>query len=243
MTDTRLVAELRQLQELGDEDPRTIEQMQAEDRYEDIVVEKARRSDDGYTTVSWNDGITTSLKGPEVKVGDTVRMFGGASLGDQRHGWALNGDVIEWQTPWERFADRIAWLAKYDREQRERFVAEQAELDSKYDELPPPLKARIDRFRAKDPTFRIKSESYEMAAVHDAPKIAVALAGQQGWSLDENLFADQDEETVVEVVKAFYDLRYDQQKALVPTLNEGHSGNTFGAAVNLARALLAGLEC
>jgi len=38
----------------------------------------------------------------------------------------------------------------------------------------------------------------------------------------------------IEEVKSFWDADWDKQMKLVPTINDGHSGNTFGCACKLA---------
>ena len=233
---------LRALKE--SDDPRTIEEMIAEDEnVETLRVEAVTALDDGsgYDT-RFEGGSGIILKGAEPKVGDTVTLYG--RFGFPVYGWALNGRVVEYKTPWERFADRMAMLAGFDRKDRERFAEQKPELDAKYEALPAPLKARIDRFRAQNADFRLK-EAYEMAAVGDAPKIARALAAKHEWPLDENLEVTDagPPSTVIEkAIQEFYDLTYEEQKRLVPDLDEGHSGNTFGGAVQLALALLIGRE-
>lgn len=236
----------------SDDDPRTIEEMIAEDSYEEVIVDKVRSPGEpgGYWDVQWGNGTGTALKPPEgvtISIGDRIRFYGwgAGSIGGKRHGWALNGHLIEWQTPWERFAERVQWLADYDRRKRENFAARKADLDAKYEALPAPLKARIDRFRAARRDFRIDSEAYEMAAVADAPKIARAIARAHGWSLDDELAVTdrQVSATAIEAaVDAFRALSYEQQQRMVPDLDPGHSGNTFGWATRLAYGLLVGEE-
>jgi hypothetical protein len=43
-----------------------------------------------------------------------------------------------------------------------RFKTQQVQLDADYESLPQEFKSRIDRFRSRDPGFRIESEAYEM---------------------------------------------------------------------------------
>lgn len=241
---------LRNLKEA--DDPRTIAEMKADDdNFEEGEVTSVERADATGFEVLY-DGSTglfvPRIEGkPEPKVGDVIRVYG--AFGQPFYGIDLNGVEVFWRTPWERFANRIAMLAGFDRDNRETFAREREAMDRRYDELPPPLKARIDRFRAERADFRIDSEGYEMAAVGDAPKIARALARQEGWALDENLRACRGvvggepipEPEVDRVAKAFFDADYTEQRQLVPDLDEGHSGNTFAGACSLAYRLLAGL--
>jgi hypothetical protein len=218
----------------ADEDPRTIEEMIADEEYEDFTIEKAEpySDDSGYWTIQWNNGTGTGVKPPEgvkIKVGDTIRFYGrGAGhVGGRSNGWALNGQLMEWKTPWERFADRVQWLANYDREKRERFAKERDEMDARYEALSDPLKARIDSFRAESADFRIDSESYEMYACVDADLIANLLRPRVEAGEDPDALVDE-----------FKDLPWEKQ--VEAGVQEGHSGNTFGGACALARRLLKG---
>lgn len=244
-------AELREL--LDAEDPRTIAEMKDADETADTGPIKRVTPYDGGYSIEWasSDGGTYGIgladdRNPdkfEPKAGDTITVYG--RFGGEVHGIDINGREMFWRTPLERVADRVSWLANHDRDKRERFVKDRARIDALYEELPPPLKARIDRFRAERPDFRIDSEAYEFAAVADAPKIALALAEQHEWALDDDLAVTDESVTpdaINDAIKAFYDLPYEKQKQSVPNLDDGHSGNTFGAAVGLAGALLRGQE-
>lgn len=215
----------------------------------DEVIEKVTKRDDGWDilTVS-HTGFFLSRREIEFKTecavdpkpGDALRLY--SRLGSEVIGVDINGQRVYLRSERECNLSWLGFRASNHRKKRERFAIERPELDRRYEELPPPLKSRIDRFRSEDPAFRADSESYEMAVVGDAPKIARALAEQEGWTINENLFVDQPEERVEAVVKAFYERPYDEQRAVVPDLLDGHSGNTFGCAVGLAQALLTGKE-
>lgn len=230
----RDVDEFTQLR--NQEDGRTIEQMIADDTFEDVeitAVEPPLETDgERWQSAGWGStwtGFRLPANLNEIRVGDKIRLYGGAGLGDTKHGYALNGKMIEWFTPWERFARRVEWLANYDREKRERFARDQEKMDARYEALSPPLKARIDRFRRERVDFRIDAEEYEMVACVDADRIAEKYRPR--------VEAGESPEAVIE---EFYKLPWDEQKALIPELDDGHSGNTFGGACALARALLAG---
>lgn len=250
----------------AEDDPRTIPQMKADDDTwtEGPVIAVTLYEDGTHWSVEWTEvasgqgepfgsavgiGVPKIEGKPEPKIGDTIRTYG--RFGGPVHGIDLNGVEVYWDTPWERFSKRIKMLAGFDRERREEFVEQVAELDAKYEALPAPLKARIDRFRAEREDFRIDGEAYEMAAVADAPKIARAIAEENGWMLDDDVRvvplddeseeARKDREAVIAAgVEKFRDLSYEEQKRLVPDLDPGHSGNTFGGAVRLAYGLLVG---
>lgn len=216
-------------------DARTIAEMKAEDRYEDHVVKEVRGPSRGYFDVTCEDGIGLGVpkrRGkPEPKPGDAIRIYG-QGFGFAFHGIDLNGVEIFWRTPWERLLERVKWLAEYDRRKRETFARSKPKMDAAFNALPDPLKRRIERFRREDPAFRIDSESYEMASCSDAPKIAEALRPEIEAGADPG-----------DAVERFHKLSWEEQKALVPKLSDGHSGNTFGGACRLALALLRGEDC
>lgn len=227
----------------ADEDPRTVTEMRADDNnFEEGELTKVTPYKDGsgWSVQFGHTGLgVPRIEGkPEPSVGDTIRVYG--SWGFDIYGIDLNGVEVFWRTPWERFAKRVEWLAGYDREKRERFEKNEAEMDRRYEALPAPLRARIDRFRSEAADFRIDAVAYEMAAAGDAPKIARALAEREGWALDDDLRADAPTERIEAAVSEFIKRPYDEQREIVPDLDEGHSGNTFGGACRLAYAVMAG---
>ena len=234
---------------LAENDPRTIPEIKADDSWQEGTITEATEHDGGWS-LSWTEtrerradgeivdepaGLTMGCgiaadrnpNGVVLEVGQTIRVYG-RGFGFEFHGMDIDGREVFWRTPLERVADRVAWLAQHDRDQRERFIAGQAKLDADYERLSAPLKARIDRFRAESPDFRIRSEAYELFACVEADKIVAHLRPR--------IEAGEDAEAVV---KEFYDLPWERQKADAG-IDDGHSGNTFGGACSMARALLTG---
>jgi hypothetical protein len=253
------VEELTRLHEAAD--PRTIAEMKAEDVYEEGVLAEAKLSEDGRTwSFAW-DGrgcMCAAREGVEAKEGDLLRIY--TDGGSEFHGIDVNGVEMFYRTPWERFAHRIGWLARHDRDQRERFAAEASELDAKYAGLSAPMKARIDRFRAAEPDFRVKGEAYEMFACQQADAFAArarqaAADGEDRqpevveWFSDGSFAREhpaqaerpaKDPTGAVRWLLWWSKLPYDRQRELMPAMDEGHSGNTFGAAWFYAVRLLLG---
>jgi hypothetical protein len=226
---------------LDAEDPRTIAEMKADDEwYEGVIVDASAHGDGGWT-LGWRDanddspgyghgcGIHPSRnpKGITPEVGQTIRFYG-KGLGYSFYGMDIDGREVFWRTPLERVLDRVEWLAKHDRKQRERFAEEAPRRDADYEALSPPLKARIDRFRAESSSFRVDSEAYELFACVEADKIAAYLRPNVDDGEEANALVDE-----------FRALPYERQKAMAG-LAEGHSGNTFDGACMMARALLTG---
>lgn len=227
MAKSDVADELRAILDAGD--GRTlIEMREAEPHYDIVVTEATPTSDGTASSIGFGDHWGTVLSGrSDVKAGDVVTIWDGSTEPGfgTRHGWALNGELVEWLTPLERIAKRVQWLADHDRSQRERMEHGAEERAIKYAGLPEPLKARIDRFAAASPDFWMNGD-YELFCCTEAAKIADYLRPRVDAGADP-----------VEVVKAFYDDGDDQGQCGV---DDGHSGNTFGGACGLARALLSG---
>ena len=219
--------ELRDL--LDQDDGRTITEMIEADPYEEWPIEKVEAGRDGWWSITFDGSTGTGVSGREPKVGDIYRSYhgGGSAWGSTRHGWALNGEIVEWKTPWERVAERVTRLAESDRKKRERLEETRADLLRDYAELPEPLRKRLDRFAAERADFWVDSGSYELFCCKEAAKIAEHLRPR--------VEAGEDAETLV---REFYDLPWDEQ--VKAGVDQGHSGNTFGGACSLARALLTG---
>lgn len=224
-TKTHLADELRAVMDA--EDGRSLTEMREAEPHYDAEVEAADY--DGKGTTITCDGLTTYLEGREVKEGDTITYWDGNDqllLRSERHGWAHNGQLVEWLTPFERIAKRVQWLAKYDRDRRDRLERGAEKRHRDYSALPAPLKARIDRFVAAKPDFWMNGD-YELFCCTEAAKIADHLRPR----------VEAGEKADV-VVREFYDLPWDEQVKV--GIDAGHSGNTFGGACALARALLEG---
>lgn len=226
MSGLQIIDELRVC--LETEDGRTLIAMREAEPHYDVVIESAEYHGDGTSVTS--DGLTTYLTGREVKVGDVVTYWdGNASLmmGAMRHGWALNGELVQWKTPLERIAERVQGLAEHDRRQRERLEKGAERRQNDYEGLPAPLKARIDRFVSEKPDFWLNGD-YELFCCTEAVKIAEYVRPK----VDAGT-------TPEDAIREFYDAPVGVQREA--GVDEGHSGNTFGGACSLARALLEGV--
>lgn len=252
-TDLEEFARLRE-----ERDSRTISEMKAGDSYRQGVVTEARQNEDGSWSLTWRAAGTGSRdcgcrakEGVTIKPGDTIRLYG-EGLGFLFHGIDINDTEMFWETPWERLAERVRWLARYDREQRERFARRKGELDAMYAALSEPMKGRMDRFREAEGDFRIKSEGYEIlvcwqAEAFAARAIGAAATGEAAqpeviaW-FEGGSFAKAYEKMPPSVRWLLWwsKLPYDRQRELMPAMDEGHSGNTFAASGLLGVRLLLG---
>jgi hypothetical protein len=238
--------DLEKLRDLQDaQDPRGLEQMIADDHYVEVEVEKATRYADGFE-VSFDGGLCTFLRVPdskkEIKADDMLRVYraGSSLLGGLCHGFAVNGDVFEWKTPWERFAERIAMLARHDREKRESYAKNKASIDKWCAELTGPYAARVERFRADKPDFDVNGCSYEVYPVLMAQRIEAWVRRET-----ETPEVDMDEREARGYIGEFRDRPHGEQAKVIHAGEPdeyGISGHQFDCACGMAMAVLMGRE-
>lgn len=161
----------------------------------------------------------------EPKVGMKYRTYP-KGLGHTIRGLVVDGVCIFYRTVEEEKERHRQWCADRDAATKAGFEKNKADLDARYDALPDHFKRRLDKFRTNNPDFRWRYEPYELMCCEDAVKIASAMER-------EDVLPGADDK-----IKAFYDLPWDEQKNIVPGLHDGHSGNSFGMAVHLARLYL-----
>jgi hypothetical protein len=185
------------------------------DTIDDYVITKVTDSEDCYSIMSDSNGFVLYKKYNVVpKVGDviTLQCKGFSHI----RGMDINGTKIFYKTDEELEAHRLKERAKYEQKQIDDFEKSKSLLDAQYDSLPICFKQRIDKFRTNNPKFRVEYEAYELFCCMEAIKIANGC------------------KTVENVTKFHKDSFSDEMKQLVPNLDDGHSGNTFGAACQLA---------
>lgn len=153
--------------------------------------------------------------GVEPHVGDEAKFYG-RGIGSPVRGLMLNGRVVFYRTAEEEDAHRQRQVEADKRKRRDDFEREgRAKLDADYATLPAEFKRRLDGLRRRNPDFRWEYEGYEMMVCRDAALIALALK-------------------TADAVREFRAAPYEEQRRRVPDLSDGHSGNSFGAAVRLA---------
>lgn len=189
------------------------------------VIDEVEEHPDGY--VVKHDGLCYGgIRKPSPivpKAGMKIRFFG-AGLFTQIRGVVVDGVEVFYHTRDEQ--DELNRQGTIRREQHERdeFEKNREKMDAQYNALPEPLRRRIDKFRANNAEFRWKYEQYELFCCTQAVVIAEACKTEQG-------------------VRDFHALdSWEKQKAAVPGLDGGHSGNTFGCACTLALDILSDPE-
>lgn len=189
-------------------------------QWEEHVIDRVDGSPERGWTIH-QDGCALWIpdkEGARPEVGDVARFYG-RGFGYPVRGVDLNGVEVYYET-------EEAQRARFKREQEEanakkkaEWLAKRDEMDRRLAALPLPFQMRICRFRHNNPDFGWEYEPYEMSACVDGAKIAAALN-------------DASE------VETFQKLPWEEQKKVVPDLDTGHSGNTFGMAVRLAYHML-----
>lgn len=184
-------------------------------------IQRVETLSDGYR-LNGHDGWTIfcpRVDGlPNPVVGETLDLYGDG-LGRPVRGIVVAGRPYRYETPEEMKArfEQEAATARAEREAK--FDASREETDLRIEALPEPFRARLYRFQMQGGRkFRTDFESYELFTCEQAVLIAATVPP-----------AD---------LAAFREMTWEAQLAAVPGLSEGHSGNTFGCAVLLARVFL-----
>lgn len=147
-------------------------------------------------------------------VGHRVKMLG--AFGYSIRGIEINDQCYRYRSKEEEDARHQQWVANYHAKKQKAADDQRATRDAKVAAMPQFFRERIERFRNTNPDFRRDNESYEI------------FACEQAILFQETL-------KTVEALSEFSKAEYEEQKRLVPGLDEGHSGNTFGAALHLAK--------
>lgn len=150
----------------------------------------------------------------EPKPGMTARLYG-KGFGYTVRGIFVDGHEFRYLTKAGEAQKHADWVADRKREDQERLEAEVDSRDARWAALPEPYRARKARFVANNPTWRRDYEGYELFTCEQAHLIARTLKTRAA-------------------IADFHKADWDEQMRLVPGLSDGHSGNTFGAACQLA---------
>ncbi len=154
------------------------------------------------------------------KPGETVRLYG-KGLGYAVRGIIIEGRVYRYLTEAQEKAAHAQWVLDQERQRQEKLDRELPDRDARRAALPEPFRLRVEGFIAARPNFRRDHEGYELFVCEEAAKMAAHFAGD------------------IDGLTRFVRADLEAQKASVPGLKYGeHSGNTWGAACNLARLFL-----
>jgi len=181
--------------------------------YKDIIVGEVDIRDEYVQIEGDSYGFAFSAKyGVVPKIGDVIRVYDRATY---TRGIDINGEPVYFKTEKEMDEWHLDMKKELDDKHKQQFKENKKKLDEEYRNLPPVFKKRIRWFRKHNADFRWRFESYEMLCCTEAVKIAAKCA-------------------TPEAVRDLMQSSWDFQKAFIPDLNEGHSGNSFGMSCRLA---------
>lgn len=190
-------------------------QKQEDSEYRDLNIKEVRKEGNDWS-ITTDDGWSffVSNKGVEPHVGDRARFYG-KGVGSIVRGLDINGQEVFYRTPEQQEEENQRSLDRMAKERRQRFENSKEQMDADYRLLPVEFQRRLDGFRRRNPDFRWEHEPYELMCCKDAVKIAKTCPTEG----EIKFFIKQDSAA---------------QRRMVPTLDDGHSGNSFGAACRLA---------
>lgn len=191
------------------------------DEFEDHVIAEVRDEGSYWTIQSdegWCLGVEKSKFASPPQPGQVARYYG-RGFGYPVRGLDVDGVEVYYETEDEYRTRATIEAEERNSARRAEADAERAERDARVAALPECFQKRIERFRRNSADFYWQHEPYEMASCVDAVKIAEAF---------------KDAENAGDAIQAFYSIGWEEQQRLVPDLDGGHSGNTFGMACRLA---------
>ena len=148
------------------------------------------------------------------KPGMTIRLYG-KGTGYTIRGIFIDGHEFRYRTVPEEKQSHADWVANKECEDQQRLEAEIADRDAKWAALPEVYQQRMARFAKNNATWRRDYEEYELFVCEQAHLIATALKTRAA-------------------IAKFHKMDEGEAMRLVPGLDGGHSGNTLGAACQLA---------
>lgn len=184
-------------------------------------VAKVEDVRDGWRTILDTDGWWFAVPPSPVEIAEGMPvLFFGRGLGFTVRGLVIGGQEVFYRTEEEQQKKDRQVAEAAERKLREEFERNRADMDRRYNALPEVFRRRIDKFRANNPDFRWKNETYELFCCEQAIAFADALKTPEA----------------VEVWARLNDTK--EQRRQVPALSHDHSGNTFRFAVRLAHLYL-----
>jgi hypothetical protein len=175
----------------------------------------------GYYSVTsstgWSCGVSAEY-GVEPKVGDAFVTWGG--IGYPIRGQAINGRVLYYRTPDEQELENHKAAEKIRADRVAKYESNRSSHDARVAALPTELRERVEGFRAfRGDAWRYEFEPYELMCCEQAAKLAERF-------------------TTTDALLEFAKLEPDQQREAFPEMDTGHSGNSWGQSLLLARMLI-----
>lgn len=185
-----------------------------DDKFEDRTITGVTTHENGWEIDM--DGWGLFINKPstvEPKLGMSIRTYG--LLGQPVRGVFLDGKKIFYRTEEEENKRHAETVAISQTKKKTDFEPGRAAYEAQVAALPEVFQRRIKKFQDTNPNFDWEFGGYEVFCCEQALAFATAIP---------------DKDKLIEWSK----LDWEEQKKQVPALDDGHSGNTFGASVRLA---------
>lgn len=207
-----------------------------------VELHKVESFDPEYNSITFEGGTTFGLS--EDELDGFVPQPGDVCVLTTKNysmvmGVIIEGRVLRRKTLAQANRERQQMLDGFRLERLEAYVKDGDELKRRVEKLHPRLRARMYRFAAESGVeFWIEDASYEMYALEGA-NVLLNKVNSLGLTGD-NAVEWIKEWASLNTAEHNYD--YAKQMEMVPDFGDGHSGNTYGAAVGIAKAVLEGKE-
>ena len=191
--------------------------------YSESIIKKVRKEANGYT-ITKEDGWSLWIDdiGIVPKKDNVIRIYG-EGTGRSFRGIAIDGRIVFYRTREEEKEHNDNLRNEQIKRDKKKFEHNKELLDLRYNKLSKVFQNRIDVFRKNNPDFRWQHEAYEIFCNEQTLEITKVL------------------KTADEIDK-FQELKWEKQKELVPSLSNGHSGNTFGFSIMMAKVYVTNPE-
>ena len=182
--------------------------------FKEYTLTRVEHNESGWTIYHGACAFYCPDVGITPKVGDRAQFYG-RGIGCPVRGLFLNGQRIFYRTAHEEEQrHRKEVDAAHDKARADE-LQHRGEWAERWTALPEVFRLRRDGFLMCNPTWAWQFQPYELFVCEEAWKIATAC--QTG-----------------EAIQAYGKGGYQEQRAVVPSLSDQHSGNTHSMAVRLA---------
>jgi len=190
--------------------------IQDDRQFELHVIKTVEMGEDGYS-LTFVDGWCFWMPGSKLEPQPEMQVkLYGKGTGYPIRGMVVNGETIFYRTEEEQQIQFEQERREDEEKRRDEYKKNREDYDKRIHKLPELFQKRIHDFRMATPGWGEGYEKYELFVCEQAMTIANALK-------------------TVDRIQPFHDLDFEEQKKIVHELDDGHSGNTFGAACYMAR--------
>lgn len=205
-----------------------VEKIDDDFEFQEIVAEKYENE-----TIRFQNSVCLFLENPpcEIKAGTKLRLYG-RGMGYSVRGISILNENDEWvvaryQTPKQEVES--SWIQSQKRleENKKRAELERESRDKRIANLPEPLQKRMAYFHKVENNFAAEGEEYELY-IYEQAALFVKIADAAGMSIEDFNELDMDQ-------KGKLIIEHDSQENFEKM--QGHSGNTYGCAMRIARIL------